>query len=73
MHFRHYCCIASYMAALLTNCLVCTTPTHQPSAAGEAFCQAAEVHRKLEVKHEAAANLVDAGQVLKKESPKREH
>ncbi len=38
-----------------------------PSAAGEAFRRAAEIHVELDVKHEAASTLVEAGQVLKKD------
>ena len=39
-------------------------------AAGNAFRKAAEIHFKLDTKHEGAAILADAGQVLKKDSPK---
>jgi hypothetical protein len=39
--------------------------------AGDAFCLAADVHMKLDVKHEAGSVLVEAGQVLKREDPKR--
>ena len=39
-------------------------------AAGEAFCLAADVQMKLDVKHEAGSNLVEAGQVFKREDPK---
>lgn len=41
----------------------------KPKAAGAAFCRAADLHLQLETKHEAATNLSDAGQVLKKEDP----
>eukprot|EP00731_Ephydatia_muelleri_P027295 Em0019g168a len=40
------------------------------TAAGNAFRKAAEIHFKLDTKHEGAAILADAGQVLKKDSPK---
>ena len=40
--------------------------------AGEAFCLAADVQMKLEVKHEAGSNLVEAAMVLKREDPKSE-
>ncbi|CAI8041511.1 Beta-soluble NSF attachment protein [Geodia barretti] len=39
--------------------------------AGDAFCLAADVQMKLDVKHEAGSNLVEAGQVYKREDPKR--
>ena len=42
-------------------------------AAGAAFCRAADLHLQLETKHEAATNLSDAGQVLKKEDPNGDH
>ena len=41
-------------------------------AAGAAFRRAAEIHMELDVKHEAATTLVEAGQVLKKEDPRGE-
>ncbi len=37
------------------------------TAAGEAFRRAAQIHIELDVKHEAASTLVEAGQVLKKD------
>ena len=40
------------------------------TAAGDAFRKAAEIHIELDVKHEAASTLVEAGQVLKKDDPK---
>lgn len=39
-------------------------------AAGEAFRRAAAIHMELDVKHEAATNLVEAGQVMKKDDPR---
>lgn len=39
--------------------------------AGEAFCDAAAIQMKLEVRHEAGSQLVEAGQVFKREDPKR--
>lgn len=39
-------------------------------AAGKAFKEAATIHQKLDTKHEAASNFVEAGQVLKKEDSK---
>ncbi len=44
------------------------THTHTTEA-GDAFRQAAELHMKLDTKHEAATHLVEAGQVMKKEIP----
>ena len=41
-------------------------------AAGAAFRRAADIHMELDVKHEAATTLVEAGQVLKKEDPRGE-
>lgn len=38
--------------------------------AGNAFRKAAEIHFNLDTKHEGAAVLADAGQVLKKDSPR---
>ncbi len=37
------------------------------AAAGAAFRRAAQIHIELDVKHEAASTLVEAGQVLKKD------
>ncbi|XP_053908800.1 alpha-soluble NSF attachment protein isoform X2 [Cuculus canorus] len=39
------------------------------SAAGNAFCQAAQLHLQLQSKHDAATNLVDAGNAFKKADP----
>ena len=50
------------------NNLVCVSLLDP--AAGEAFCLAADVQMKLDVKHEAGSNLVEAGQVFKREDPK---
>uniref|UniRef100_A0A663FAN8 Alpha-soluble NSF attachment protein-like n=1 Tax=Aquila chrysaetos chrysaetos TaxID=223781 RepID=A0A663FAN8_AQUCH len=36
------------------------------SAAGNAFCQAAQLHLQLQSKHDAATNFVDAGNAFKK-------
>ncbi len=44
------------------------THTHTTEA-GKAFQEAAEIHLKLDTKHEAATHLVEAGQVLKKDLP----
>ena len=46
---------------------MCVLP---PTEAGDAFCLAADVQMKMDVKHEAGTNLVEAGQVLKREDPK---
>ena len=43
-----------------------------PTDAGDAFCLAADVQMRLDVKHEAGSNLVEAGQVYKREDPKSE-
>lgn len=40
-----------------------------PSAAGNAFCQAAQLHLQLQSKHDAATNFVDAGNAFKKADP----
>ena len=42
------------------------------TAAGLAFIEAANIHQTLDTKHEAASNLVEAGQVLKKEDARGE-
>ena len=56
-----------------TCCWLCYTFTHVMfPAAGAAFRRAAEIHMELDVKHEAATTLVEAGQVLKKEDPRGE-
>ncbi|NWX71081.1 SNAA protein, partial [Alca torda] len=39
------------------------------SAAGNAFCQAAQLHLQLQSKHDAATNFVDAGNAFKKADP----
>ncbi|KAM9168625.1 alpha-soluble NSF attachment protein isoform 2-T2 [Mergus octosetaceus] len=39
------------------------------SAAGNAFCQAAQLHLQLQSKHDAATSLVDAGNAFKKADP----
>ncbi|XP_063997341.1 alpha-soluble NSF attachment protein [Pogoniulus pusillus] len=39
------------------------------SAAGNAFCQAAQLHLQLQSKHDAASCLVDAGNAFKKADP----
>ncbi|KAM7134086.1 alpha-soluble NSF attachment protein [Macrochelys suwanniensis] len=39
------------------------------SAAGNAFCQAAQLHLQLQSKHDAASNFVDAGNAFKKADP----
>ncbi|XP_061875623.1 LOW QUALITY PROTEIN: alpha-soluble NSF attachment protein-like [Colius striatus] len=39
------------------------------SAAGNAFCQAAQLHLQLQSKHEAATNFVDAATAFKKADP----
>lgn len=46
-----------------------TIPTCPPLAAGNAFCQAAQLHLQLQSKHDAAANFVDAGNAFKKADP----
>ncbi|NXA57646.1 SNAA protein, partial [Nothocercus julius] len=38
-------------------------------AAGNAFCQAAQLHLQLQSKHDAATNFVDAGNAFKKADP----
>uniref|UniRef100_A0A8C9FNU1 NSF attachment protein alpha n=1 Tax=Pavo cristatus TaxID=9049 RepID=A0A8C9FNU1_PAVCR len=40
-----------------------------PPAAGNAFCQAAQLHLQLQSKHDAATNFVDAGNAFKKADP----
>ncbi|XP_062496540.1 alpha-soluble NSF attachment protein [Pezoporus occidentalis] len=39
------------------------------SAAGNAFCQAAQLHLQLQSKHDAATSFVDAGNAFKKADP----
>nr|DBA20657.1 TPA: hypothetical protein GDO54_017417 [Pyxicephalus adspersus] len=39
------------------------------SAAGNAFCQAAQLHLQVQSKHDAATNFVDAGNAFKKSDP----
>ncbi|NXG43777.1 SNAA protein, partial [Psilopogon haemacephalus] len=39
------------------------------SGAGNAFCQAAQLHLQLQSKHDAATSLVDAGNAFKKADP----
>ncbi|XP_069500443.1 alpha-soluble NSF attachment protein [Ambystoma mexicanum] len=39
------------------------------SAAGNAFCQAAQLHLQVQSKHDAATNFVDAGNAFKKADP----
>uniref|UniRef100_A0A6I8SUM9 NSF attachment protein alpha n=1 Tax=Xenopus tropicalis TaxID=8364 RepID=A0A6I8SUM9_XENTR len=39
------------------------------SAAGNAFCQAAQIHLQVQSKHDAATNFVDAGNAFKKSDP----
>ncbi|XP_015274515.1 PREDICTED: alpha-soluble NSF attachment protein, partial [Gekko japonicus] len=39
------------------------------SAAGNAFCQAAQLHLQLQNKHDAATSFVDAGNAFKKADP----
>ena len=56
--------MASGQAKYSCNILFIHTP-----AAGNAFRQAADIHMKLDTKHEAATHLVEGGQVLKKEDP----
>lgn len=41
-----------------------------PTAAGESFKRAAEIHLELDTKHESASNLCEAAQVLKREDPR---
>lgn len=38
-------------------------------AAGNAFCQAAQLHLQLQNKHDAATSFVDAGNAFKKADP----
>lgn len=40
------------------------------TAAGDAFRSAANLHMQLGTRHEAATNLVEAGQVMKRDDPK---
>lgn len=42
------------------------------SAAGNAFCQAAQLHLQLQSKHDAATCFVDAGNAFKKADPQGE-
>ncbi|OWK15828.1 hypothetical protein Celaphus_00004660 [Cervus elaphus hippelaphus] len=42
------------------------------SAAGSAFCQAAQLHLQLQSKHDAATCFVDAGNAFKKADPQGE-
>ena len=39
------------------------------SAAGNAFCQSAQLHLRLNNRHEAATNYIDAGTCYKKADP----
>lgn len=47
-------------------------PLLPPPAAGNAFCQAAQLHLQLQSKHDAATNFVDAGNAFKKADPQGE-
>lgn len=42
------------------------------SAAGNAFSQAAHLHLQMQSKHDAATNLIDAGNAFKKADPQGE-
>ncbi|XP_027855317.1 N-ethylmaleimide-sensitive factor attachment protein, alpha b isoform X1 [Xiphophorus couchianus] len=45
------------------------TPNHLLSAAGNAFSKAAHLHLQMQSKHDAATNLIDAGNAFKKADP----
>ncbi|KAG8143558.1 putative Alpha-soluble NSF attachment protein [Naja naja] len=46
-----------------------TASSRGSSAAGNAFCQAAQLHLQLQNKHDAAMSFVDAGNAFKKADP----
>lgn len=47
-------------------------PCFPAAAAGNAFCQAAQLHLQLQSKHDAATCFVDAGNAFKKADPQGE-
>ncbi|KAK2088792.1 hypothetical protein P7K49_034699 [Saguinus oedipus] len=47
----------------------CCLPNVNLGAAGNAFCQAAQLHLQLQSKHDAATCFVDAGNAFKKADP----
>ncbi|XP_043975415.1 N-ethylmaleimide-sensitive factor attachment protein, alpha b isoform X1 [Gambusia affinis] len=68
---KNWCGKKADLSSSFTTVFMITvlTPNHLLSAAGNAFSKAAHLHLQMQSKHDAATNLIDAGNSFKKADP----